>query len=666
MKKNNIIATKEEMLKKAAQEARGLAIDAVSSAKSGHLGLPLGAAEIGAVLFGQLLHYNPDEPRWLNRDRFVLSAGHGSMFLYAWLHLAGYDLSLDEIRHFRQLNSKTPGHPEFRMTPGVECTTGPLGQGIGNAVGMAISARMMAARYNTSCQLFDYSVVCLCGDGCLQEGVAQEAIAFAGHLGLDNLILIYDSNGVTLDAMADKTQSGNVVKRFESYGFDVQQVDGHDMVAIAKAYESAKNAKNQKPHLIIATTVIGKGIAEVEGTAKAHGEGGFKFADAARRSLGLPSEKFFVSQEVRNFFEGHRFNLLSTYTKWKDMFAQWSKANPSLAQELSSTLPPPPPYDLLNKIPCFTEETLSTRVAGEKVLNALASFDPLIISGSADLHSSTKNYIHNGGDIFKNSFSGKNLCFGIREHAMGAILNGFAYEGIFKPSGATFLVFSDYLRPSIRLAALSHLPVVYIFTHDSIGVGEDGPTHQPIETISALRCIPNLHVIRPADCEETVGAFIAAMDRMSGPTALILTRQNIPNLHTINADTRRHSVAKGAYVAKKEKGELKLILMASGSEVHLALKVAEELDDNVRVVSMPSMELFDRQSDSYKQQILPSSCKNRISIEAGRTSLWHKYVGLEGVVMGIDKFGISAPAELIFQSYGLTMDNILKEAKNFL
>jgi transketolase len=524
------------LLGKAANQARGLAIDAVHACSSGHLGLPLGAAEIGAVLFGHALVHNPERPQWINRDRFVLSAGHGSMFLYAWLHLSGYDVPLEQVRKFRSLHSVTPGHPEFRETPGVESTTGPLGQGIGNAVGMALAGKMAAARFNTpEHTLLDYHVVCLAGDGCMQEGVAMEAVAFAGHQQLDNLILIYDANDVTLDAMAAKTQSENAALRFKSIGWDVQTIDGHDLAAILKAFNKAKKTKSGRPQLIIARTQIGRGIPEVAGTAKGHGEGGAKFADSARAGLGLPADQhFFVSDDVRAYFDGHRQRLIRACNKWSRMQKAWRAANPALAELLDSAAPDraPAAAALLEAVPAFPADAkLATRAAGRDVLQPLAAKLPLLIGGSADLYGSTLNYIAADKDFEPACRTGRNVRFGIREHGMAAIANGIAYDGTFRPSIATFLVFADYSRPAMRIAALARLPVVYIYTHDSIGVGEDGPTHQPVETIAGLRVIPNLDVIRPADPEETAGAFASALARTDGPTLLALTRQALPTLN---------------------------------------------------------------------------------------------------------------------------------------
>lgn len=657
----------QEILALAANQARGLAIDAVHACSSGHLGLPLGAAEIGAVIYGSALSHNPDVPRWLNRDRFVLSAGHGSMFLYSWLHLSGYDLPLQELKNFRQLHSKTPGHPEFHETPGVECTTGPLGQGIANAVGLAVSGKMAAARFNTAEHtLFDSHVFALAGDGCMQEGVALEAISFAAHQQLDNLILIYDSNDVTLDAMADKSQSGDDVKRFKALGWDVQTIDGHDLGAVAKAVAKAKKASSGKPQLIIAKTVIGKGIAEVAGTAKGHGEGGAKFADTARAGLGLPADQpFFVSEEVRAYFVDLKKKHVRAYKKWLKTYNAWVAANPAQAALLESHATAPSAASLLEKIPAFPADAkLASRAAGKEVLQPLAEALPLLIGGSADLYGSTLNYIASDADFEPANRAGRNIRFGIREHAMAAIANGLAYDGIFRPSVATFLVFADYSRPSMRLAALAKLPVVYIYTHDSVGVGEDGPTHQPVETVSGLRVIPGLDVIRPGDPEEVVGAFAAALERHDGPTLLALSRQAMPMLNAVPLQARREGVAKGAYVAVGETAELTHILLATGSELNLAVSAAGQLGAGVRVVSVPCFERFNRQSAEYKESVLPSACRKRVAIEAGVTGLWHHYVGLDGKVIGIDRFGISAPGGTVMKELGITVEALVDAARS--
>ena len=653
-------------LSTAATEARGLAMDAIHACNSGHLGLPLGCAEIGAVLFGENMSFNPDAPRWLNRDRFILSAGHGSMFLYSWLHLAGYKVSKDDVASFRKLHSTTPGHPEFHETPGVEATTGPLGQGIANAVGFAISGKRAAAKFNTpEHTLFDSHVIALHGDGCLQEGVAKEAIAFAGHNGLDNLILIYDSNDVTLDAMAELTQSENAKQYFESQGWDAVQIDGNDLEAVAKALQVAKANNDNRPKVIIAKTLIGKGIPEVAGSAKAHGEGGAKFIAEARAGLGLPAgDHFFVSNETKAFFTERKEAQVKTFNEWQATYDAWAKANPDLAKELTDGVASSTPSDLSSKIAEFAADyNDATRNSGSKIINDVAKAMPQFLTGSADLFGSTKNYLTGEGDFSRLNPTGRNIWFGIREHAMGAICNGIAYDGIFRASGATFCVFADYVRPAIRLAALSKLPTTFIFTHDSVGVGEDGPTHQPVETVSGLRVIPGLDVIRPGDAEETAGAYIAAMQRTDGPTTLILTRQAIPMQNSVSAQERRDGVLRGGYVLVKEKSALTTILIGTGSELQHCVDAVKELGDGVRVVSMPCVERFERQSCDYKESVLPKACTKRVSIEAGVTDIWWKYVGTEGKALGIDRFGISAPGDIVMKELGMSAADVVAAAK---
>lgn len=651
-------------LELASRDARGLAIDAITACKSGHLGLPLGAAEIGAVLYGHSLQYNPAEPRWINRDRFILSAGHGSMFLYTWLHLSGFALPLEELKNFRQLGSLTPGHPEFHHTAGVEATTGPLGQGVANAVGYAVSAQMAMKKFNTPAHtILDYHVVVLAGDGCLQEGISSEASALAAHLELDNLILFYDANNVTLDAMAPMTQSEDTAARYRAYGWDVYEIDGQNLAEVHATFEKAKAAKG-KPQFIIAKTLIGKGIPEVAGTNKAHGEGGVKFADAARKGLGLPEEKFYVDPKTREYFSSHGAALQATYQDWLALYEAWRKDNAELSALLDRGISGETP-DFLSVIPAFNpNEAIATRKAGSDVLQPIAKADPLVIGGSADLYGSTLNYIQGGGDFTKENREGRNIHFGIREHAMCGMLNGIAYDGFFRGSGATFLTFSDYGRPSIRVAALSNLPVVYIFTHDSIGVGEDGPTHQPVETVAALRAIPNLDVIRPSDPEETAGAFAAAFSRNDGPTLLVLSRQAVPTQNGIPVATRREGVFKGGYIAKREEGALEVILLATGSELQHALQAAEALGAGCRVVSMPCFERFERQDAAYREAVLPLSCRKRVSIEAGISDPWFRFVGLDGKTVSIDRFGISAPAPAIMKALGMNAETVVEAVKS--
>jgi len=667
-------------LSKAATEARGLAMDSIAKAHSGHLGLPLGCAEIGAVLYGQVLQQFPDDPLWVNRDRFILSAGHGSMFVYSWLHLAGYALPLEEVANFRVKHSMTPGHPEFpnseHNTPGIESTTGPLGQGVANAVGMGAAQKMAAAKYNTDkYTLFDNHIVALCGDGCMQEGVVAEAAAIAAHERLDNVIVVYDSNDVTLDSMAIKSQSEDTALRFQSYGWDVVTINGHDLDAVKTALESAKSNNNGKPKLIIAKTVIGKGIEEVEGTNAGHGEAGVGYVKASKIKIGLPEgTSWYVSQETRDYFAAHKAEQKANYDAWQAMYANYKKENPELAKLLEDAKAKKVPTveELFAGIPVHTGPDIATRIAGSNVITPIANMVPNYVSGSADLHGSTKNLIKGGGDwghpwnCESKSYSGRNMYFGIREHAMGSMLNGMSYFGLNRASGATFLVFADYLRATIRVAALAELPVGYILTHDSVGVGEDGPTHQPVETVSGLRVIPNLDVIRPADPEETAGAYVANIVRTDGPTALILTRQNVRTLSEIPVETRRNGVLKGAYIAKKETGPLKMIILASGSELQWALAAAEQLGSDVRVVSMPCMERFDRQPQDYKDEVLPPAVTKRIAIEAGVTPIWYKYVGLNGKVIGTDKFGMSAPGDQVFAAFGINTENVVKTAKSIL
>jgi len=649
MQTTEAVVAQPVALAKAADESRGLAMDSIKKAASGHMGLPLGCAEIGAVLFGQEMSYNPDDPSWINRDRFILSAGHGSMFLYSWLHLAGYDLPMEEVQNFRAKDSKTPGHPEFGWTPGVESTTGPLGQGVGNGVGMAAAAKLAAATLNTpEHTIIDHSVVVLCGDGCLQEGVANEAIAFAGHEKLDNMILMYDSNGVTLDKMAEHTQSEDVQMRFEAQGWEVLTVDGHDMDAVTKAYRYAKESKNGKPTLIVCKTIIGKGVDEIAGTCAAHGEAGVKYVDTAKEALGL-SAPWEVSDDTYAYFATHKKDLIAKYDDWQTTFAAWKGANPEKAKQLQDAIDGVVP-DLDSMMPAFAEDkAVATRNAGAEVLQPIGQNMPFYVSGSADLHGSNKNYIKEVGDFSKNNYAGRNFYYGIREHAMGAILNGIGFYGLFRASGSTFLVFSDYMRASVRVAALSHLPINYIFTHDSIGVGEDGPTHQPVETVSALRLIPNCDVMRPGDAEETAAAYVHAMERKTGPTVLILSRQDLPILPGSAAD-KRAGARKGAYVLVKETEELSSIILAAGSEVSLAVEAAKEIGGGCRVVSMPCMEAFEEQDDAYKAEVLPNKAITT-AVEAGVTLPWYKFADK---VLGVDSFGESAPAKFVFEAKGIT------------
>ena len=614
------------------------------------------------------MQYNPKDPTWLNRDRFILSAGHGSMFLYSWLNLAGFDLSIEELKNFRQHHSQTPGHPEFpnseHTTPGIECTTGPLGAGVSNAVGFAVSEKMAAARYNTEDHtILDHHIFALAGDGCFQEGVSAESATFAAHEKLDNLIVLYDSNEVTLDKMAEYTQSEDIIKRYDAYGWETYEIDGHDLAVVEQTIAAAKASNNGKPKFIKCNTIIGKGMEETEGTNAAHGEAGVPYVDKARKSIGLPDEKWFVSSGTRDFFNSVQEKNMKIYKDWHSTYAAWKSANPAMAKELENAVADitPSAEEMINSIPEMGSAAEATRVSGYKVIQEIAKAVPNYISGSADLHGSTRNYINEGGNFgagFDKSYKGKNLYFGIREHSMGAILNGIAYHGIFKASGSTFLVFVDYFRPTIRVASLAELNrVSYILTHDSIGVGEDGPTHQPVETVSGLRVIPNLDVFRPGDAEETVAAYVSSVTRKGGPTALILSRQNLVQNADMPAMERRTGSLKGAYVAKKETADLNLIIIATGSEVQHALAAAKDMP-GARVVSMPCMELYERQSDDYKESVLPSTCTKRIAMEAGVSGLWYKYASK---VVGVDRFGFSAPGDIVMKELGMSSENLSSE-----
>eukprot|EP00960_Hanusia_phi_P051097 760593-Hanusia_phi.AAC.11 len=583
---------------------------------------------------------------------------------------------MEEVKNFRQHHSMTPGHPEFpnseHNTPGIEATTGPLGQGVVNAAGAAAAQKMEQAMFNTKdYTLFDSVTVALCGDGCLQEGVSAEGAAFAAHEGLDNLIIIYDSNDVTLDKMAEYTQSEDTAKRYEAYGWEVVTIDGHDINAVKSTLDKFRSSKNGKPKLLVCKTIIGKGIDEVAGTNAAHGEAGVKYVAESKKRLGL-TEPWQVSQDTYKHFESVQKRNDAKYNAWKDTYNAWKSANADKAALLEKLQKKETPSaeEMFKAIPEISKgKNIATREAGSIVINHISDLVPQFLSGSADLHGSNKNYIKNGGNFgkgFDKTYAGKNFYFGIREHGMGAIMNGIAFHGLFRPSGATFLVFVDYMRATIRVAALAELPTTYILTHDSIGVGEDGPTHQPVETVSSLRVFPNLDVIRPADPEETVGAYVHSQQRKDGPTAIILTRQNVKTLDEIPVETRRQGVLKGAYVAKKESGDLKMIIMASGSEVQHAMAAAEQLGDGVRVVSMPCMNLFNKQSKEYRDSILPPSCLKRVAMEAGVGSMWYQYVGLDGKVVSVERFGFSAPGDIVMSELGMTAENLLKECKAYM
>lgn len=650
-----------------ANVVRGLSADGVEQAGSGHPGLPLGCAEIGSVLYFDCMKHNPLNPMWPNRDRFILSAGHGSMLLYSLLHLSGYDLSLEELKRFRQLDSKTPGHPEYGHTSGVETTTGPLGQGFANAVGMAIHERMLAERYNRpGFPIVDHYVYVLSGDGCMMEGITSEASSLAGHLKLDKLIVFYDSNGITIEGSTDLAFTESVKDRYLAYGWHVQEIDGHDLGQIRQAVKQAKQ-ETERPSIIIAKTKIGQGAPNKVGTAGIHGAPlGKDEINAMKKALGLPPEEFFVSNEAQQM----RRELVEKGRKleqqWNEMFCQWQQEHPELAQEWQKALANELPKSLAEKMPKYkTGDSEATRSVSGKVINSLAKEIPYLIGGSADLAPSNKTHINGYGNIKPGDFSGRNFNFGVREHAMAAIMNGISLSGGFRIFGGTFLVFSDYLRPSIRLAALMKLPVIYVFTHDSIYVGEDGPTHQPVEQTESLRLIPNLHVYRPGDPEETVQAWLDALKRLDGPSALILTRQGLPVFKKHAAE----NVSKGGYVVYFEKKELDITLVAAGSEVSLAIETAQLLENEgygVRVVSVPCREEFMNQDKSYRNQVIPPA-RPILALEVGIGSGWYSICpGAKINVFSLESFGRSGKASEVGKSFGFVSTSVLMEAKKLL
>ena len=651
---------------------RVLAMDAVEQAQSGHPGMPMGAATMAYVLWTQFLRHDPRNPEWPDRDRFVLSAGHGSMLLFALLYLTGYDLPLDEIKRFRQWGSRTPGHPEHGMTPGVEATTGPLGQGFGNGVGMAVAERFLAAYFNRpEHPLVDHRTYAIVSDGDLMEGVASEAASLAGHLKLGKLIYLYDDNRVTIEGDTDLAFTENVSQRFEAYGWHVQEVDGHDAKAMAHALGLA-GAETERPSLIRAHTHIGYGSPNKQDSAAAHGAAlGKEEVRLTKLALGWPVEPaFYVPEEVLAHYREAVARGREQEAQWLARLASYRAAFPELGRAWDRMMQGELPPGWEESLPTFPLEGggLATRQASGKVLNAVAARLPNLIGGSADLAPSTETILK-GFDAVHRSPSGRNFHFGVREHAMGAILNGMALHGGIRPYGATFLVFSDYMRPSIRLAALTGLPVIYVFTHDSIGLGEDGPTHQPIEHLAALRAIPHLTVIRPADPAETVVAWRVALERRQGPTALILTRQKVPLL-----DRRQYSpaelAAKGAYtLADAAAGALRVILIATGSEVSLALEARRLLEAKgigTRVVSMPSWELFAEQPGTYRDEVLPPASKARLAVEAASGFGWRQHVGDQGAIVGIEGFGASAPGGVLMEKYGFTPEKIAARAEGLL
>ncbi|MFO7798971.1 MAG: transketolase [Rhodohalobacter sp.] len=662
----------DQLAQRCVNTLRTLSMDAVQKANSGHPGMPMGMADAAYVLWTKFLKHNPKNPQWSDRDRFILSAGHGSMLLYSLLHLTGYEVSLDEIKNFRQLGSITPGHPEFGLTPGVETTTGPLGQGFGTGVGMAMAEAYLADKFNKDdYKIVDHYTYAIVSDGDLMEGISHEAASLAGHLKLKKLIYLYDSNQISIDGSTDLAFTDDTRKRFESYGWDVQTIDGHDRDEIEKAILAAQ--KSDTPSLIECKTHIGFGSPNKQDTADSHGAPlGEEEIRLTKEKLGMdPDQKFHIDSDVLDEYRKAVDNGAKFEREWNNLFSEYEKANPAEGDNFKKHLSRALPEKWDDILPVFEtdEKGMATRKASGLVINELADHVENMIGGSADLTGSNKTDMDGKGIFSSDNFSGRNIHYGVREHAMGAALNGMALHGGLIPFGGTFLVFSDYNKPAIRIAGLSKIPSIFVFTHDSIGLGEDGPTHQPIEHLASLRATPNVNVIRPADANETAIAWKSAIQKEDGPSLLVLTRQNLP---TINR-SKYQSVSgaeKGAYILKKEEGDLPdLILLATGSEVQLVLDAAEKLEadgESVRVVSMPCWELFEEQPKSYRDEVLPSQVIKRVSVEAGTTFGWHKWVGTEGIVMGIDRFGESAPYEEVYEHLGLTVDKIVENAKNLL
>ena len=650
---------------------RMLAVDAVEKAHSGHPGLPMEAADIGYVLWTRFLKHHPANPQWPNRDRFVLSAGHGSMLLYALLHLTGYEVSLEDIRQFRQWHSKTPGHPEHGLTPGVETTTGPLGQGFANAVGMAMAQEYLAAYFNRpGYPIVDYFIYAMVSDGDMMEGIASEAASMAGHLGLDRLIYIYLDNHVTIEGSTGLTFTEDVGKRFEAYDWHVQKVDGYDLPQIASALVAAKK-ETKRPSLIIARTHLGYGSPNKQDKASAHGEPlGGEEVPLVRERFDWPDTPFHVPEEALAHLRRAMEAGQKEEAAWAALFESYAEKHPDLASQWKVFHDKDWPEDWQEALPTFEpgDGPVATRSASGKVLEGVAPKLPALLGGSADLAPSTKTFVKALG-VLKVDPCGRNIHFGIREHAMGGILNGMALSQALVPYGATFLVFSDYMRPSIRLAALMALQVIYVFTHDSVAVGEDGPTHQPVEHVASLRAMPNLVVLRPADANETAFAWRFALSRKEGPTALILTRQKLP---VIDQDrfASPDGLLRGGYVlAEAPKSPLELVILATGSEVHVALAAYEALVKQgvgVRVVSMPSWEVFEAQDGRYREEVLPAMVRSRLAIEAGVSMGWERYVGPEGRILGIERFGTSAPGGLVLERFGFTAEAVIAAVKEML
>ncbi len=651
---------------------RTLAIDGVQKANSGHPGMPMGAADMAYVLWTRFLKHNPTNPGWPNRDRFILSAGHGSMLLYSLLHLTGYDLPLEELKNFRQWGSRTPGHPEYGLTPGVETTTGPLGQGFANGVGMAIAERFLAATFNRpGFPIFDHFTYAIVSDGDLMEGVSHEAASLAGHLGLGKLIYLYDDNDISIEGTTDITFTEDVPARFRAYRWHVQEINGYDLQGIEEAIRAAQE-ETERPSLIVCHTHIAYGSPNKQDSADAHGAPlGEEEVRLTKEALGWPPDAhFLIPEEALAVFRQAVERGQRMEAQWRETFERYQAVYPQETALLERLWAGELPEGWEDALPTFgpADGPLATRKASGAVLNAIAPALPTLIGGSADLAPSNNTLLKNSRDFQRETPAGRNLRFGVREHTMGSILNGMALHGGVLPYGGTFLVFSDYMRPPVRLAAMMHLPVVYVWTHDSVWIGEDGPTHQPVEHMAALRAIPNLVVIRPADGNETAGAWRVALERRDGPTALLLSRQKLPVLFETNRDPAT-TVARGGYILAESSGIPDVLLIASGSEVHLALEARDLLAARgiaVRIVSMPSWELFDAQPASYRESVLPPQVTARLAIEAGGVQGWHKYVGPAGDVMGLERFGASAPYKVLMEKFGFTAEAVAERALQLL
>ncbi len=646
-----------------------LSMDGVQRANSGHPGMPMGAADYAYILWSRYLRHNPAHPEWPDRDRFILSPGHGSMLLYSLLHLSGYDVSIDDLKEFRQWGSKTPGHPEYGCLPGVEMTTGPLGQGFATGIGMAIASKMTAARFNNKKHsIVNNRVFGIVSDGDLMEGISTEAASLAGHLRLDNIIYIYDDNKITIDGGTDISFSEDVGDKFKAMGWHVIWTDGHDHAAITQALDEAV-AGSDKPKLIIAATHIANGSPGKQDTSAAHGSPlGEDEIAATKKNIGWKYKKeFFVPAQVYRIFEERNSELDKEYKRWKRTLKAWEKANPGLARLRKSMIDKELPRNLEKKLAdAVPGEVKATRAFSGIVLQAAAKMAPGLAGGSADLAPSNKTFINGEKTVCASDFKGRNFHFGIREHAMGAALNGMALYGGFIPYGGTFLIFSDYMRASIRLAALMKQQVIYVFTHDSFYVGEDGPTHQPVEHLSALRAIPGLNVMRPADGVETAYSWAAALRRTDGPTMLSLTRQGVPLIER-ERPLKPADFMKGGYVISHETGRApEVVILAAGSEVGLALEAKKQLGgagDMIRVVSMPCHELFDQQTERYRHSVIPKDCDNIVAVEAGSPQCWYKYAGRNGLMLGIDHFGESAPGKVLAEKFGFTPDIVASKIK---